>query len=39
MTDKKPRAEELVRHSFLSDEAKNKYIDILNARHRLLSIR
>lgn len=35
----KPKAEELVHRSFLSDGAKNKYIDILNSRHQLLNYR
>lgn len=36
---KTPKAIELVQHSFLSEEAKNKYIEILGQRHRMLAYR
>jgi serine/threonine-protein kinase HipA len=36
---KTPRAIELVQRSFLSEEAKNKYIGIIGQRHRMLGYR
>lgn len=36
---KTPKAIELIQRSFLSEEAKNKYIEILGLRHRMLGYR